>query len=81
MDTAFMDRIHAYIPGWNVPKVNREQFDGPFWPGQRFLVLVLEPIALAKPGQHAPRTASCLVAALSGRDTTATHKTMSGLLS
>ena len=24
-DTAFMDRIHSYIPGWNVPKVNRDQ--------------------------------------------------------
>jgi predicted ATP-dependent Lon-type protease len=23
-DTAFMDRIHSYIPGWNVPKVNRD---------------------------------------------------------
>src|SRR5450756_2341892 len=24
-DTAFMDRIHAYLPGWDVPKVTREQ--------------------------------------------------------
>src|SRR3984893_9288365 len=24
-DTAFMDRIHSYIPGWDVPKVNRDQ--------------------------------------------------------
>ena len=23
-DTAFMDRIHAYLPGWDLPKVNRE---------------------------------------------------------
>ena len=23
-DTAFMDRIHAYLPGWDIPKVNRE---------------------------------------------------------
>ena len=22
--TAFMDRMHAYLPGWDVPKVNRE---------------------------------------------------------
>ena len=21
-DTAFMDRIHAYLPGWDVPKLN-----------------------------------------------------------
>lgn len=23
-DTAFMDRIHAYLPGWDLPKVNRD---------------------------------------------------------
>lgn len=23
-DTAFMDRIHAYLPGWDVPKINNE---------------------------------------------------------
>src|SRR5262249_39784364 len=23
-DTAFMDRIHAYLPGWDIPKVSRE---------------------------------------------------------
>jgi len=22
-DTAFMDRLHAYIPGWEFPKLNR----------------------------------------------------------
>ena len=21
-DTAFMDRIHAYVPGWDLPKLN-----------------------------------------------------------
>ncbi|MFV9506960.1 MAG: BREX system Lon protease-like protein BrxL [Oscillochloridaceae bacterium umkhey_bin13] len=24
-DTAFMDRIHAYLPGWDVPKLDRSQ--------------------------------------------------------
>jgi ATP-dependent Lon protease len=23
-DTAFMDRIHAFLPGWDVPKINKE---------------------------------------------------------
>ncbi|WP_419594818.1 BREX system Lon protease-like protein BrxL, partial [Thiolapillus sp.] len=23
-DTAFMDRIHAYLPGWDVPKISKE---------------------------------------------------------
>src|ERR1700686_2886035 len=25
-DTAFMDRIHAYLPGWDVPKLDRSYF-------------------------------------------------------
>jgi ATP-dependent Lon protease len=30
-DTAFMDRIHAFIPCWDVPKVKRDQPPlGPF---------------------------------------------------
>ena len=54
-DTAFMDRIHAYIPGWDVPKVKPRAVDGPFWPGQRFPFIVLESSAFPKPGQQAPR--------------------------
>jgi ATP-dependent Lon protease len=23
-DTAFMDRIHAYVPGWDLPRVSRD---------------------------------------------------------
>ena len=29
-DTAFMDRIHAYLPGWDVPKLNPELFTDHF---------------------------------------------------
>ncbi|MBV9280025.1 MAG: BREX system Lon protease-like protein BrxL, partial [Chloroflexi bacterium] len=29
-DTAFMDRIHAYLPGWDIPKVNRTLFTDHF---------------------------------------------------
>ena len=29
-DTAFMDRIHAYLPGWDVPKVSRALFTDHF---------------------------------------------------
>ena len=25
-DTAFMDRIHAYLPGWDVPKLDPSYF-------------------------------------------------------
>ena len=33
-DTAFMDRIHAYLPGWDVPKVNRDLFTDHFGSGR-----------------------------------------------
>ena len=29
-DTAFMDRIHAYLPGWDIPKMNPELFTDHF---------------------------------------------------
>jgi ATP-dependent Lon protease len=29
-DTAFMDRIHAYLPGWDIPKVSRDQLTDHF---------------------------------------------------
>ena len=29
-DTAFMDRIHAYLPGWDIPKVSRDLFTDRF---------------------------------------------------
>src|SRR5207237_2922394 len=29
-DTAFMDRIHAYVPGWDIPKVSRESLTDHF---------------------------------------------------
>ena len=29
-DTAFMDRIHAYLPGWDVPKIRKEMLTDHF---------------------------------------------------
>jgi ATP-dependent Lon protease len=29
-DTAFMDRLHAYVPGWDVPKIDREHLTDRF---------------------------------------------------
>ena len=44
-DTAFMDRIHAYIPGWDIPKVSREQLTDHFGLVSDFPFLVLERVA------------------------------------
>lgn len=78
-DTAFMDRIHAFIPGWDFSKLNKEYFTTHFGLVSDFLaecwtrlrdVNVLTRIL--------PRID--LGGALSGRDTQAVHKTLNGLL-
>ena len=78
-DTAFMDRIHAYLPGWDIPKVKREILTDHFSLVSDFLSECLSHL----------RTQSRLGAvqgrvryggALSGRDTNGVSKTVSGLL-
>ena len=41
-DTAFMDRIHAYLPGWDVPKLDPSYFTDHFGFVSDFLAEVLE---------------------------------------
>ena len=78
-DTAFMDRIHAYLPGWDVPKISKEfltdhiglvsDFLSACWShlrNQSRLVVMQNRVFLG--------------GALSGRDTNAANKTISGLL-
>ena len=79
-DTAFMDRIHAYLPGWDVPKLNRDLLHRPLRSGQRLPLRVLDPAAAAEPAARLSRAECSYGGALSGRDTTAVNKTVSGLL-
>ena len=44
-DTAFHDRIHAYLPGWDVPKLDPSYFTRPLRVRQRLPRGVLEPAA------------------------------------
>lgn len=78
-DTAFMDRIHAYLPGWDVPKVEKALFTEHFGLVSDFLSECWAQL----------RTESRLTVlqdrvvyghALSGRDTNATNHTVNGLL-
>ena len=79
-DTAFMDRIHAYVPGWDFPKLNpNEHFTNHFGLVSDFLSECWSRL----------RTGSRVAVlqgrvnyggALSGRDITAANKTVSGLL-
>lgn len=78
-DTAFMDRIHAYLPGWDVPKMEASLFTGHFG-------LVSDVLSAAWSqlrGENRLPTVQGRVlygGALSGRDTTAVNKTVNGLL-
>jgi ATP-dependent Lon protease len=78
-DTAFMDRIHAYLPGWDVPKLNPTYFTHHFGLVSDFLSECWSRL----------RDQSRLAAvqgrvtysdALSGRDLSAVNKTVDGLL-
>ena len=79
-DTAFMDRIHAYVPGWEFPKVSaREHLTDHFGLVNDFLAECWDRL----------RSESRLAAiqgrvnwggALSGRDIEAVNKTVSGLI-
>jgi ATP-dependent Lon protease len=78
-DTAFMDRIHCFLPGWDVPKVSKDLFTDHFGLVSDFLSECMTQLrnqsrATAMQGHVT------LGGALSGRDTNAVTKTVSGLL-
>ena len=78
-DTAFMDRIHAFVPGWDFPKLNKTFFTNHFGLVSDFLAECWTRL------RDTNRITSVLPridygGALSGRDTTAVNKTLNGLL-
>ena len=78
-DTALMDRIHAYLPGWDVPKMRADLFTDHFGFVSDFLSecwtrLRMETRVAALMGRVE------FGGALSGRDTTAVNRTVSALL-
>ena len=79
-DTAFMDRIHAYVPGWDFPKLNpNDHFTDHFGLVSDFLS---ECWSRLRTGSRVPVLQGRVNygGALSGRDITAVNKTISGLL-
>jgi ATP-dependent Lon protease len=78
-DTSFMDRIHCYLPGWDIPKVSKELFTDRFG-------LVSDVLAECFSRLRAQSRVNLLPGrvhfggALSGRDQNAVNKTISGLL-
>lgn len=78
-DTAFMDRIHAYLPGWDVPKINKDLLTDHFGLVSDFLS---ECWAQLRNQSRVSMLQNRVFygGALSGRDTNAVNKTTSGLL-
>lgn len=79
-DTAFMDRLHAYLPGWDFPTLNpNEHFTDHFGLVSDFLSECWSRLRL---GSRVPVLQGRVNygGALSGRDITAANKTVSGLL-
>lgn len=78
-DTAFMDRIHAFLPGWDVPKINKELMTNHFGLVSDFLSECWSQLRnQSRVSQLQNRV--YFGGALSGRDTNAVNKTVSGLL-
>ncbi len=78
-DTAFMDRIHAFLPGWDVPKISKELLTDHFGLVSDFLSECWSQLrAQSRVSQLQGRV--FYGGALSGRDTNAVNKTVSGLL-
>lgn len=78
-DTAWMDRIHCYLPGWNVPKMSAQLLTNHFGLVSDFLSECLSHLR----NQSRVSTLQGRVqfgGALSGRDANGVNKTVSGLL-
>jgi ATP-dependent Lon protease len=78
-DTAFMDRIHAYLPGWDLPKVSRELLTDRFGLVSDFLSECWNQLR-RQSRQSVFQGRIHLGGALSGRDTTGVQKTICGLI-
>ena len=78
-DTAFMDRIHAYLPGWDVPKLDLTLFTDHFGLVSDFLS---ESWSQLRTENRLSQVQGRVRygAALSGRDTSAVNRTVNGLL-
>lgn len=78
-DTAFMDRIHAYLPGWDVPKINKGLLTNHFGLVSDFWSECMSQLR-NQSRVSVIQNRVFFGGALSGRDTNAVHKTVSGLL-
>lgn len=78
-DTAWMDRIHCYLPGWDVPKMSQALTTDHFGLVSDFFSECMNQLRFQS-RVSAMQNRLHLGGSLSGRDTNAVNKTVSGLL-
>lgn len=78
-DTAWMDRIHCYLPGWDVPKMHKQLTTDHFGLVSDFFSECMSRLRFQSRVSTMQNRVH-LGGALSGRDTNAVNKTVSGLL-
>ncbi|MBB6610492.1 BREX system Lon protease-like protein BrxL [Pontibacter sp. Tf4] len=78
-DTAFLDRIHAYLPGWEVQKLRNEMFTSDYGFIVDYLAEVLKELR-KEDHTHAYTEFFELSDSITTRDKTAISKTFSGLV-
>jgi len=78
-DTAFMDRIHSYLPGWDVPKIDKDLLTDHFGMVSDFFSECMTHLR-NQSRVSVLQNRVYFGGALSGRDTNAANKTISGLL-
>jgi len=78
-DTAFMDRIHCFLPGWNIPAVKKQHFTDHFGLVSDFLAECFSRMRSIN-RTHLLQGRVLYGGALSGRDSNAVNKTINGLI-
>jgi len=78
-DTAFMDRIHSFVPGWDVPKMEKSLFSDHFGLVSDFLAECFANLRVENRLASLQNRVS-YGSALGGRDTNAVNHTVNGLL-
>ena len=79
MDTAFYDRIHAYVPGWEFQKTSDAAYTDHFGLVTDYLAEVFRELRKRSYGDYADQ-AFRFGSHLGGRDQKATRKSVSGLI-
>ncbi|OWV06996.1 MULTISPECIES: protease Lon-related BREX system protein BrxL [unclassified Fibrobacter] len=78
-DTAFLDRIHCYVPGWEIPKFRPEHFTGDYGFITDYLAAFVRELRKEQYGDALDRYFH-LGKNLNQRDTIAVRRTVGGLL-